>query len=110
MITREPLDTETMLLVEQRVANERKSSLLAYLLWFFLGWAGAHRYYLGRFGSGILQLLLFVFGTATFVLGIGVILLGIWGFWALIDLILIPMMVDDHTRTVRRRHERRLGK
>jgi len=34
-----------------------KSKGVAYLLWFFLGIFSAHRFYLGKFGSGILYLL-----------------------------------------------------
>jgi TM2 domain-containing membrane protein YozV len=33
-----------------------KSKTTAYLLWFFLGWLSAHRFYLGKTGSGILYL------------------------------------------------------
>ena len=32
------------LYIEQRVANEGRSALLAYLLWFFLGFFGVHRF------------------------------------------------------------------
>ena len=44
------------------------STRTAYLLWFasFFGFAGLHRFYLGKFGSGILYLMtwgLFGFGT-----------------------------------------------
>lgn len=34
-----------------------KSKGVAYLLWFFLGIFSAHRFYLGKVGSGILYLL-----------------------------------------------------
>ena len=34
-----------------------KSTGVAYLLWFFLGIFSAHRFYLGKIGSGILYLL-----------------------------------------------------
>ena len=34
-----------------------KSKGVAYLLWFFLGFFSAHRFYLGKTGSGILYLL-----------------------------------------------------
>lgn len=34
-----------------------KSKGLAYLLWFFLGAFSAHRFYLGKVGTGILYLL-----------------------------------------------------
>jgi TM2 domain-containing membrane protein YozV len=33
-----------------------KKILPAFLLCFFLGWAGAHRYYVGKIGTGILML------------------------------------------------------
>jgi TM2 domain-containing membrane protein YozV len=34
-----------------------KRILPAFLLCFFLGWTGAHRYYVGKIGTGILMLL-----------------------------------------------------
>ena len=33
-----------------------KSRLVSALLCFFLGWTGAHRYYVGKVGTGILML------------------------------------------------------
>jgi len=50
-----------------------KSKIIAILLCFFLGCLGIHRFYVGKVGTGILQLL--TFG------GIGI--------WALIDLIML---------------------
>lgn len=55
-----------------------KSKTTAYLLWFFLGAFGFHRFYLGKIGTGILFLLTFGF------LGIG---------W-LIDLFTLGGQVD----------------
>lgn len=40
-----------------------KSVGLAYVLWFFLGWAGVHQFYLGNNSRGLLNLILF-FATA----------------------------------------------
>jgi TM2 domain-containing membrane protein YozV len=34
-----------------------KSKMTAYLLWFFLGWCSAHKFYLEKVGVGILYLL-----------------------------------------------------
>jgi TM2 domain-containing membrane protein YozV len=39
---------------------QERSLLVAYLLWFFLGSTGAHRFYLGYFGSGAAMLMLWV--------------------------------------------------
>lgn len=44
-----------------------KTSVLAYVLWFFLGWAGVHQFYLGNTNRGLFNLALF---GATFVLGL----------------------------------------
>lgn len=57
-----------------------KSKLVAYALWFFLGWLSAHRFYLGKVGSGLLYLVTFQF------LGIG---------W-IIDAFILSGMVDDY--------------
>jgi TM2 domain-containing membrane protein YozV len=50
-----------------------KKILPAFLLCFFLGIFGAHRFYVGKIGTGILQL----------------VTLGGLGIWALIDFIMI---------------------
>ena len=59
------------------VQGGSKDVLVAYLLWFFLGFLGVHRFYLNNIGLGIVYL--FTFG------GCGL-------FW-LIDLFLIPDLV-----------------
>ncbi len=55
------------------MANGQKSWLVALLLCFFLGSLGAHRFYVGKMGTGVVQL----------------ITLGGCGIWALIDFIMI---------------------
>ena len=52
-----------------------KSGIVALLICLFLGPLGAHRFYVGKIGTGILQL----------------VTLGGLGVWALIDLIMIAM-------------------
>lgn len=54
----------------------KRSRAVAALLAFFLGALGIHRFYVGKTGTGILQILL------TFCFGIGAI-------WAFIDFIMI---------------------
>lgn len=64
---------------------EGKNMLVAYLLWWFLGWAGVHRFYLGRVKSGIAQLLLFILGWATAIFVIGYALIIGWLIWWALD-------------------------
>lgn len=81
--------TEDMILIESRVANEKKSAGAAYLLWFFLGFISAHRFYLGKPLSAILQILSY------FVL-VGFV-------WWLVDLFLISSIINDKMDETRHR-------
>ncbi|WYX49382.1 TM2 domain-containing protein [Achromobacter xylosoxidans] len=68
----------------------RKSVGVAYLLWFFLGSAGGHRFYTGRTGSAIAMLALTIVGIALSVIGVGLVLLAAVGIWVIVDAFLIP--------------------
>lgn len=83
------LTTQDRMLIEQRVTNDAKSVGAAYLLWFFTWFVSGHRFYLGRPGTAILQILSY------FVL-IGFI-------WLIVDAFLIPGMVQKQKDEVRRR-------
>jgi TM2 domain-containing membrane protein YozV len=62
----------------------RKDTALAYLLWFggFLGLAGLHRFYMGRWVSGTIWLLT---GGFCFI-------------GQFVDLVMMPRMVEDSNR------------
>ena len=62
----------------------KKDPALAYVLWFgwFMGLAGLHRIYMGRYASGILWLL-----TG-----------GLCGIGQLVDLFMMGRMVEDSNR------------
>ena len=64
----------------------KKDVGITYLLWFFLGLFSAHRFYLGKTGTALLQM--FTLG------GLGV--------WLLIDVFLIPSMVREYNRNIDR--------
>jgi len=84
--------------VRQQLVYEanRKSAGVGYLLWFFFGGFGAHRFYLGRHVSAVLQLALGLFGWMP--LFIGWMVLGAW--W-LIDAFLIPGIVrQENLKTI----------
>jgi TM2 domain-containing membrane protein YozV len=83
------LSTAELSLVEQRVANDAPSTGAAYLLWFFLWWVSGHRFYLGRPGTAILQILSYF------------ILIGF--IWVLVDAFLIPGMIKDKKNEIRAR-------
>jgi TM2 domain-containing membrane protein YozV len=86
------LDTDRMM----RYDANRKSALLAYILWFFLGWFGLHRMYLGRVGSGIAMLVLHGLSWLTHFILIGFVGFAILGLWWLIDALLIPGMTRSY--------------
>lgn len=71
----------------------QKSMAIAYLLLIFVGSTGAHRFYLGRIGSAVTMLVLWLVGLATSVLLIGIPLLMAVGIWTLVDLFLVPGMI-----------------
>lgn len=79
-------DTELML----RYDANRKSVLLAYLIWFFLGLFGVHRLYLGRIVSGLGMLALHGISWVLAFILIGYIGFAFLGLWWLIDALLIP--------------------
>ena len=89
---------------------EKKSLLVAYLLWAFLGYVGAHRFYLGRPLSGfimlalsgvMLLLTLISFGFLSFLW----VIVAIWWF---IDALLIPgIAANRNSRTADRLFGRR---
>lgn len=85
-------DSQRML-IEQRITNDKPSTGVAYLLWFFLWPFGGHRFYLGRTGTAIAMLIL----SITF---FGLV---ISGPWALIDLFLIPGIIREKVDTQRQR-------
>ncbi|MGO4573462.1 TM2 domain-containing protein [Microvirga sp. 2TAF3] len=81
------LSTQEQLLIETRISNEGPSIVVAYMFWFFLGIFSGHRFYLGRPGTAILQIL-------SYFIVVGFV-------WLLIDGFLIPGMVRQKQEELR---------
>ena len=79
-----------------RYDANKKSAVVAYLLWFFIGMLGAHRFYLSRTGSAVAILLLTVLSWILAFVAIGLLLLIVPAIWVLIDAFLIPGMVSAY--------------
>ncbi|MBS7812265.1 TM2 domain-containing protein [Roseococcus pinisoli] len=73
-----------------------RSVVVAYLLWFFLGYGGVHRMYLQRWISGLLMLMLFGVSMLLTVILVGYLGLGLIILWWLLDALLIPGMTERH--------------
>lgn len=77
-----------------RFEAEARSAPIAYLLWFFLGYGGVHRMYLGRWISGLVMLAIFSLSLLLTLVLIGYIGLGFIILWWVTDALLIPGMVQ----------------
>lgn len=78
---RNSLSDRQIMLVNAEYDRKRKSKAVVFLLWFFLGGFGAHRFYTGQIGYAVCML---IFGWMT---------LGIWPF---IDgIVLLVSRVDQ---------------
>ena len=80
--------------------NDKKSAATAYLLWFFLGGIGVHRFYFGDTGGGIVGIVLTIFSIGVLVSGVysasgpemifGIACFVIHGIWLSIEIFTIP--------------------
>ncbi|MNH97179.1 TM2 domain protein [compost metagenome] len=87
------LDSRELLLLDSEVKNQGKNMVIAYVLWYFLGIFGGHRFYMGKTGSAVAQLIL----SLTM---IGMIVTGIW--W-IVDAFLTHSWVKEHNQVLENR-------
>ncbi|AUH32861.1 TM2 domain-containing protein [Paracoccus tegillarcae] len=97
------MTVQEQLLIEQRVTNEAKSSIVAYLLLIFLWGCGVHRMYLGRWVSGFVMLALWGLGWLTAPILIGWLPIAFVTLWVVVDLFLIPSMIREDNAVNRQR-------
>lgn len=95
------MDLGRQLLIEQRVTNESKSPFVAYLLAILLWGFGAHRFYLGRYMSGAIMLVMSGLGWLTMPILIGWLPIALVAIWMIFDLFLIPGMIREDQAVLR---------
>ena len=54
--------------------TKSKNPIIAYLLWFFLGYLGMHRFYMGRPKTALTQIILFILGGLLLIIYIGLLI------------------------------------
>ena len=74
----------------------KKSVGVSYVLWFFFGMLGAHRFYLSQTGTGVAILLLTIFSILLSFIGIGLVMIWVPIIWVFIDIFLIPGMARKY--------------
>jgi TM2 domain-containing membrane protein YozV len=74
----------------------KKSVGVAYLLWFFTGAFGGHRFYLKKNGSAVGLLALTISSYILIIVLVGFIGLIALGIWLIVDAFLIPGMVQQY--------------
>jgi TM2 domain-containing membrane protein YozV len=84
LLLKKDLSAEQLAIINGEMNNKQKSKGIAYLIWFFLGGLGGHRYYAGDIGMGIGM-------TLT---------LGGLGIWSLIDVFFIGKRIETKNETV----------
>ncbi|AWB47078.1 hypothetical protein DCC85_20755 [Paenibacillus sp. CAA11] len=87
------LDARELLLLDSEVKNYGKNMFVAYILWYFLGLFGGHRFYTGRTGSAIFQL----------ILTITVIGLAVNWIWWIVDAFLVHKWVKEYNYQIENR-------
>ncbi len=77
--------------VEARITFNQKDMTVAYLLWFFLGTLGIHRFYLGRPKSALFFLFSSLFGWILLYIPYAIMFI-----WWLCDSYLVYKLVNEH--------------
>lgn len=86
--------------IAARYDADRKSVLIAYLLWLVLGGIAAQRFYTGRWLSALVYCLIHLLSWLTTAIGVGWLGLGLVGLWWIIDAFLIPGWIRGHNNRV----------
>lgn len=113
------LTDRELIIFNSELNRKRKSTTIAYILYFFLGSIGGHKFYVGKPLMGLLYIILLFLGcvlelggfasaynTSTtsedisMVLAVGLLPLGLLGLMMLLDLFTIPRQIKKHEERV----------
>lgn len=103
-------------MLESKMREHDKSHGVAYLLWFFLGYFGVHKFYIGKYMMGILYPVIGFIAFTFLLLGfsdseninIAFAIGSILGFMLLYDLVTIPRQIRDVKSKKKRKFIRQL--
>jgi TM2 domain-containing membrane protein YozV len=84
------LDTRELLILDSEVKSQGKNMVVAYILWYFLGIVGGHRFYMKKTGTAVAQL----------IISITVIGMVVTFIWWVIDAFLLHTWVKEHNHTL----------
>jgi TM2 domain-containing membrane protein YozV len=93
MMRKSQMETKDLLLLESEVKSQGKNMVVAYVLWYFLGMLGGHRFYMGKTGSAIAQLIL----TITVIGSIATFI------WWIVDAFKLHQWVKEHNSAIENR-------
>lgn len=74
----------------------KKSAVVAYLLWLFLGFFGVHRLYAGKILSGLIMLALCLVSMLLSLIVVGYLGFVVLGLWWFIDAFLLAAIIRRH--------------
>ncbi|MFA6742527.1 MAG: TM2 domain-containing protein [Arcobacteraceae bacterium] len=89
----------------EKVKTEQLNVVLAYILWWFLGVFGVHRFYTGQ-SKGWLYIVLFIVGIITMFFVVGYFILIGLGIWWIIDGIKLNKVVKEYNLNLLNNYQR----
>lgn len=100
LIAKQDFTTNEMQLLQSEMSKRETNSTLAWVLWFFLGTLGGHRFLLGEKTTGAVMLILTLMGWATSWLLIGFLILPVVWIWWVVDAFNLSKMIDKRNESV----------